>query len=103
VDDSLIAVDSRAKEPAEIRARSIDVSNRPHAVAAVALYGKPFGFTREDVAFLKRRFDFSDDAWRTEDEARAVSLAARIEALLPTYDMTANQVVDFPVSALFPP
>ena len=49
--------------------------------AAAALHGQPFGFTREDVEFL-REVVF----WESEDpadEQMASSLAIRIAALLP--------------------
>ena len=54
-----------------------------HAAAALALYGQPFGFTREDVALLRgERFGgFNEDRvelWEAMD-----NLAARIAALLP--------------------
>jgi hypothetical protein len=62
---------------------------RPHAVAAIALHGQPFGFSREDVDAL-RAFDW-DFKWndsksvevaRAEVERLRVVLA-KIEALLP--------------------
>ena len=66
-----------------------------HALAALALHGQPFGFTREDVGVLREdaalwatRADFyglltvAHQACMTEYRKR-VSLAARIEALLP--------------------
>lgn len=54
-----------------------------HMLAALALHGQPFGFTREDLATIRKGFDLSDDQWRSETEAAAASLYARIEALLP--------------------
>lgn len=58
-----------------------------HALAALALYGQPFGFTREDVELLR---GFRSGYWETgtEDMARSEeadyeNLADRIEALLP--------------------
>lgn len=46
---------------------------RRHALAALALHGQPFGFTRKDVALL-----------RAANHANVLnSLIARIEALLP--------------------
>lgn len=45
-------------------------------IAALALHGQPFGFTRADVRFL-REVAFS------LKESDASNLAARIEALLP--------------------
>ena len=58
---------------------------RPHALAALALHGQPFGFTREDVEWLREMVD-SDTNPETapvEFNAMCLSLAARIEALLP--------------------
>lgn len=49
-----------------------------HAVAALALYGQPFGFTREDAELLRDLEDAPDD------QRLAVSaVRAKIEALLP--------------------
>ena len=56
-----------------------------HALAALALHQQPFGFTREDVAWLREMVD-SDTNPETapvEFNAMCLSLAARIEALLP--------------------
>jgi hypothetical protein len=52
-----------------------------HGVAALALYGQPFGFTQEDVALLYGVDDYN--AGRRDAVARLVNLAARIAALLP--------------------
>ena len=63
-----------------------EVENR-HAMAAVCLHGQPFGFTREDVEVLKAAAQsvyssmLSEDA--SEESAKLLSLADRIEALLP--------------------
>ena len=58
-----------------------------HGLAAICLYGQPFGFTREDVQML--RF-LCDKAPYDEEDARLeralLSLADRIEALLPPED-----------------
>lgn len=54
-----------------------------HAVAALALYGQPFGFTREDVKLLR---DEAEGEWNGEQMdvgRRLLRLADRIEALLP--------------------
>lgn len=53
-----------------------------HGLAALLLHGKPFGFTREDVEALREAFQgpFWDGF---PGRARMLSLAARIEALLP--------------------
>lgn len=55
------------------------VTTSRHALAALALHGQPFGFTREDVRFLR---DVDVFAF-TEDAQMAQSIAARIAALLP--------------------
>lgn len=52
-----------------------------HAVAALCLYGQPFGLTREDVKTLRT---FRRQMLATSEEwARVKDLADRIEALLP--------------------
>lgn len=49
-----------------------------HGIAALALYGQQFGFTREDVEFLR------ECCYELTDEIeKANSLADRIESLLP--------------------
>lgn len=48
------------------------------AVAALCLYSQPFGFTQEDVEWIRARCDDTDDV-RIHGE----SLAARIAVLLP--------------------
>lgn len=50
-----------------------------HALAAFALYGQPFGFTREDVEALRAEAYARHD----DDGKRLASLADRIAALLP--------------------
>lgn len=50
-----------------------------HGLAALALYGQPFGFTREDLRLLKHCE--ASVGWKHEEEVR--NLADRIEALLP--------------------
>jgi hypothetical protein len=52
-----------------------------HAAAALALYGQPFGFTREDVQLLQDVAYHLDH--RQDQQAKLDSLAAHIEALLP--------------------
>lgn len=66
-----------------------------HAVAAAALYGEPFGLTREDVALIREAAlevfeneyavhnDPDGDRASSAKQVRFASLAARIEALLP--------------------
>lgn len=57
-----------------------------HQLAALALHGQPFGFTREDVVFLRR---VAEDEYTATGARllphgeRLLALAARIEALLP--------------------
>lgn len=51
-----------------------------HALAAIALYGQKFGFTREDVTYLRWAFD---DAGRHDLSEGLDSIRRRIEALLP--------------------
>jgi hypothetical protein len=50
-----------------------------HALAALCLYGEPYGFTREDVEFLGMMAQASDPMFGNF----ARSLADRIAALLP--------------------
>ena len=69
--------DSEAQEVRESR----------HAVAALCLYGQPFGFTREDVALVLDCIGMEFDR-ATVTEARDLTqrlnhLANRIAALLP--------------------
>jgi hypothetical protein len=50
----------------------------PHRIAALALYGQPFGFTHEDVVLLR------SSSWDVEEGGEALRmLASRIKALLP--------------------
>lgn len=70
-----------------------------HATAALALYGQPFGFTREDVVKLRAAGDAARDVERFAKERGAGwddsladwyhSLADRIESLLPPETKTA--------------
>lgn len=71
-----------------------------HGLAALALYGQPFGFTREDVAHLRGEASwlenenfvggllgkFEDRGYNTNRIKGLRSLADRIEALLPPED-----------------
>lgn len=59
------------------RGKSVD---RPHAMAALCLFGQPFGFTQEDVAALLYTLD---DAAKCGTDEKLASIAARIAALLP--------------------
>ncbi len=62
-----------------------------HKVAAIALHGQPFGFTREDVALIRMESeairDAQSDEYRNQEAidraAKLASLADRIESLLP--------------------
>jgi len=67
-----------------------------HALAAVALHGQPFGFTREDVVALRRVVEIArehedrgprDEGWQSPEfsaaVARAESAVDRLAALLP--------------------
>jgi hypothetical protein len=58
-----------------------------HRVAALALYGQPFGFTHEDVLRIRGAIDFAREmsgGLANEDAlARLNNLADRISALLP--------------------
>lgn len=55
-----------------------------HALAALALYGQPFGFTREDVVLVRVvAEEWSGDMSISGYTARLNSIAKRIEALLP--------------------
>lgn len=58
---------------------------RRHALAALALHGQPFGFTREDIELLRaavilERWEAVPDA---DEMEKLRALAARIAALLP--------------------
>lgn len=57
--------------------------HRHHAAAALALYGQPFGFTREDVKMLRGIAFFLADHHYRPGGAAAANIADRIEALLP--------------------
>jgi hypothetical protein len=60
----------------------------PHAVAAIALHGQPFGFTSQHVAFLRW---LADSVLRTDETRHACRvLADRIQALLPPRDTPDN-------------
>jgi len=59
-----------------------DVERR-HAIAALALHGQPFGFTRDDVVALWSVIRDMDP--EEPERLRLVSLSARITALLPPH------------------
>jgi len=57
-----------------------------HQLAALALYGQPFGFTREDVAAIREArgpLDGRCSHFGADEQFDYGSLADRIEALLP--------------------
>ncbi len=59
-------------------------AERPHAVAAIALEGQPFGFTREDVKELRGVAEDYEHRGLTPCPFDTLNdLADRIEALLP--------------------
>lgn len=73
-----------------------DLTEKPHASAALCLYGQKFGFTREDVRELRKVADLYENAKiETQDGIDTISivlqpriaalrsLADRIAALLP--------------------
>lgn len=76
-------------------------TNRPHALAALALYNQPFGFTREDVEFLR-------ELARTTRKTLIGSGAASSGALLSAMALI-DREADFidslasRISALLPP
>ena len=62
----------------EIAARATPIPEaRPHMAAALCLHNQPYGFTREDVTWLRAN-KWSD---------LCQSIANRIEALLPPEDL----------------
>lgn len=70
-----------------------------HPLAALALYGQPFGFTREDVDLIRHVEEVNDSdmySLSVEKLAQYSSLADRIEALLPPEQRT--NVLDGPSS-----
>jgi hypothetical protein len=69
---------AQAWHPTDPNARTVNELPH-HRIAALALHGQPFGFTREDVAFLRL---FLEDTG-TVGEPLLRSIIARIEALLP--------------------
>jgi hypothetical protein len=69
---------------AQTQAERLD--NPHHWIAALALYGQPFGFTREDVAIIYNAawfVDLSSVPGRSQMLEDLRSLADRIESLLP--------------------
>jgi hypothetical protein len=56
---------------------------RRQALAALALYGQPSGFTRRDVAILREIAEDEFGPYASEERQEFASLADRIEALLP--------------------
>jgi len=57
-----------------------------HALAALALYGQPFGFTEGDVNLLRLAAQMEEECFGDERGARHfTSIADRIAALLPPH------------------
>jgi hypothetical protein len=57
--------------------------DRRHALAALALHGQPFGFTREDVVACDLAAHLTRDTAEAEPARTLLVLAAKIRALLP--------------------
>ncbi len=55
-----------------------------HGAAALALYGQPFGFTREDIGELDDVVEIAENEGFSCDAVRRIR--DRIEALLPPQD-----------------
>ena len=78
-----------AEEWAKVEFPPLPRDPRDHALAALCLYGQPFGFTPEDVALLLDLAEVVDnplgmDLRGGKEEFEGVlSIAARIAALLP--------------------
>lgn len=80
-----------AQEWAAIQAQGVDWSGYKmtrQQIAALALHGQPFGFTREDVENIREvcfivSAEFDNGSERDSRSKALLSLAARIEALLP--------------------
>lgn len=91
--DGLLAVsvapdDAEATDgdSAPIHMATVGYAERPHALAALALHGQPFGFTWEDVDALRRCADAIEGADGGYFDAGSEDLRAvadRIAALLP--------------------
>jgi hypothetical protein len=66
--------------------RRFTYEEKLHAVAAMALYDQPFGFTRADMYLLVDEANLHDRQGTSDDvrrSSRLRELAARIAALLP--------------------
>jgi len=70
-------VDVQMGGPAGLR----DEDRERHALAAICLYGQPFGFTHEDLSCLNATMDSLE--YHGIPQPCLESLYARIEALLP--------------------
>ena len=66
-------------EVANTDGRPTGKTDNLHGVAALCLHGQEFGFTREDVDYLRGNAN-KEGFWEPE---RRATLADRIEALLP--------------------
>ena len=85
-EDSPIPEATKASDRADLIEESVNGMERPnfHRVAALALYGQPFGFTREDAEQLRWAAYCMDEAGIVHadgDDLRVV--ADLIEVLLP--------------------
>lgn len=80
-----ITIESSTQGESDVSVIPVTRPHQRHAMAAIALYGQPFGFTREDVRFLREDAEthrMEPEDWHA-DVPILLSLAARIEALLP--------------------
>lgn len=74
---------------------SSELYSRPHRMAALALYGQPFGFTHDDVTAIRELLEdyVGDDegprgeSWQSDEllalMAKVRTVADRLAALLP--------------------
>lgn len=63
-------------DPPSDRAHGLDIDDDRHAIAAVALYAQPFGFTRKELEHLTYIASHTD--WKG-----LLPIIQKIEALLP--------------------
>lgn len=74
-----VSVTARMREAVEAGA-----AGHRHALAALALFGQPFGFTRKDVEFLRAvASDYETPRGYGDVGETLLILAARIESLFP--------------------
>lgn len=77
---------ARRTRPGNIRVNDELGPAQRHAVAALCLYGQPFGFTRDDLDAFWAAYSAFCDSQNNDDTGRMDrlhSLGCRIEALLP--------------------